>query len=50
MMTVAKYWESTSNKTKTLFSILAKKQYTFTLDNMTVTAIRMIARMKKKMS
>ena len=34
MMTVTRYWEIFSNKTKILFSILAKKtQSTFILDN-----------------
>ena len=47
MMTVAKYWESTSNKTKMLYSILAKKtQSTFILGNVAVPTKVMMAWMK----
>ena len=48
MITVTKYWERTSNKTKILFSILAKKtQSTFILDNMAVHTNGMMAWMEK---
>ena len=51
MMTVARYWERTSNKTKILFNVLAKKtQSKRILDNMAVPTIWMMAQMKKMSS
>ena len=49
MMAVARNWESTSNKTKILFRILANKtQSTFVLDNMGVPTIWMMVQMLEK--
>ena len=50
MMAVARNWESTSNKTKILFRILANKtQSTFVLDNMGVPTIWMMVQMLEKL-
>ena len=47
MMAVPRYWESISNKTKILFSLLAKKaQLSFILDNMVVPTLWLIAVIK----
>ena len=47
MMAVPRYWESISNKTKILFSLLAKKaQLSFILDNMVVPTLWVIAVIK----
>ena len=47
MMAVPRYWESISNKTKILFSLLAKKaQLSFILDNMLVPTLWVIAVIK----
>ena len=47
MMAVPRDWESISNKTKILFSLLAKKaQLSFILDNMVVPTLWVIAVIK----
>ena len=47
MMAVPRYWDSISNKTKILFSLLAKKaQLSFILDNMVVPTLWVIAVIK----
>ena len=49
MMAVARNWESTSNKTKILFKILANKtQSTFVLDNVGAPTIWMMVQMMEK--
>ena len=49
MMTGARNWESLSNKTKIVFSIIVNKtQSTFVLENMAVPKIRIMVRMLEK--